>query len=305
MQFYFRLQYKRINRIVREAGIHPLPGFLIILLIGVIASIKIFQELPHPDWIYPGFALSILSVFGGRERNNFLQITLKKADYRKIRIIENTLLAFPFVVFCIIQGEYLSGLAILILGAAISLFNQVSSFDFVLPTPFSKRPFEFTSGFRASFWLFLLAYFFSYQSIRVGNFNLGIFSLCLPFLTILSFYVKPEPLFYVWVHAQNPRAFLTKKLKTAFLFSFLVSLPILLSLLFFFPERGFLLFAFELLGFLFVFSALLGKYAYYPSELNLIASLALGLCFLVPPVLLVILPFFFIRAKQNLQFILK
>ena len=76
-----------------------------------------------------------------------------------------------------------------------------------MPTPFSKNPFEFTTGFRRTLLIFPLAYALTVIAINVDNLNLGIFSILLIFLIVLSFYSKPEEEYYVWVHADTPKSF--------------------------------------------------------------------------------------------------
>jgi len=45
------------------------------------------------------------------------------------------------------------------------------------------------------------AYFLTIMGISVGNFNLGVFSLLVIFLTSFSFYTQPDSQFYVWIAA--------------------------------------------------------------------------------------------------------
>ncbi|MBK7030860.1 MAG: hypothetical protein IPH45_17355 [Bacteroidales bacterium] len=57
-----------------------------------------------------------------------------------------------------------------------SFTTHNSRWNFTIPTPFSKHPFEFAVGFRKTFLAWLFAYFLTIMAISVGNFNLGVFS---------------------------------------------------------------------------------------------------------------------------------
>ena len=48
-----------------------------------------------------------------------------------------------------------------------------TNFNLTIPTPFSKKPFEFSTGFRRSFFMFPIAYILTFIAIRVDNFNLA------------------------------------------------------------------------------------------------------------------------------------
>ena len=223
----------------------------------------------------------------------------------KIRLIENLLVSTPFVLFLLYKQQYIIAFSVYAISSLLSLFNKVNRFDFVIPTPFFKFPFEFTSGFRKTFWIYLLAYILTYISISVDNFNLGIFSLIITFLTSMSFYFNQESIFYVWIHSSEPTGFLWEKIKIAVFYSILISIPISLSLIIFFPDRALIVIIFEILGVLFVLTSLLGKYAYYPLEISLIPGFAIGFSILFPPLLLAIIPYFYSKSKQNLGSILQ
>jgi len=71
--------------------------------------------------------------------------------------------------------------------------------------------------------------------------------------------------------------------------------------LFFNPENALVVFTAELVGILFVITALLGKYAYFPSEINIIPGFTIAISIFFPPFLLVSLPYFYFKAVKNLK----
>ena len=301
MKFYFALQYRRLKHYLREIGINPYITFVIVIIVFVLLSNRFFQKIAYAYYIYPFFAIAILNSFGNKKRNEFLKNCFSVNDFRKIRLLENLLVFTPFFLFLLYKQQFIIAFSVYVIGALLSLFNKVNKFNFVIPTPFYKFPFEFTSGFRKTFWIFLLAYMLTYISISVTNFNLGIFPLIITFLTSMSFYFTQESIFFVWINSEKPAGFLWEKIKTAIFYSILISLPISLSLIIFFSDRAFIVMIFEILGALFVVTSLLGKYAYYPLEISLIPGFAIGFSFLFPPLLLVIISYFYSNSKQNLD----
>jgi len=176
--------------------------------------------------------------------------------------------------------------------------------QFTLPTPFGKRPFEFVVGFRKTFYLHVLAYFLTVMAVVVGNFNLGVFSLLVVFVVCLAYYADLEPDFYVWVHAQSPKAFLWEKIKTALLYSSHLCLPVVVTLAIFFGENIHILLAVLFLGYLYLATMILAKYAAYPHTIGLPQSILLAMSFSLPPLLLFTMPLFYKNAIKRLNQVL-
>jgi hypothetical protein len=222
-----------------------------------------------------------------------------------IRLLENLLVVLPFVIFLLYKQQFYPILILVSISVLMILINFKTSYHFTIPTPFHKRPFEFTVGFRNTFPLFLLAYGLTIIAVVVGNFNLGIFALMLIFLTVLSFYVKPENEYFVWSYSKTPAGFLFDKIKTAFLYVFYLCVPALLLLsLFFFEEFGILL-LFTLLGYLYLTMIICAKYAAYPNEMNIAQVIIIVLSFVFPPLLLVFIPFLANQSIYKLNGLLR
>ena len=202
-----------------------------------------------------------------------------------------------------LQNFFFEAIILVLCSIAIALFFFRTSLNFSMPTPFSKNPFEFTTGFRRTLLIFPLAYALTVIAINVDNLNLGIFSILLIFLTVLSFYSKPEEEYYVWVHADTPKSFLKKKIMIATKNSILLTIPISLGLLTFYPAEYDLILLFLLIGILFLWAMILAKYSTFPSEINLpVIIIAFAISF--PPLILLIIPYFYTKSIQNLRLIL-
>lgn len=295
-----------LKRQLTDFGIHPLfLGFVIIIAAFLGFSIFLFSRSHYANYIYVLISLSVVFKYSEINRNDFLKFNFSKANYFKIRILENVLTALPFVIFLCVKKEIYPALLLILLAAAVILINSKKSFSFTLPTPFYRRPFEFIAGFRTSVIAFIAAYFITAMSIIHQNFHLGICSLLFVFLICLSFYNEPEDVFYVWVHKLKVNGFLFNKMKTAIIFSTLISMPVTIALLLFFKTDILLILAFQFLGYMYLLTMVLAKYASFPQKMNLPQGILLVLSITMPPVLLVVIPFFYFQSQKQLKDILE
>jgi hypothetical protein len=111
-------------------------------------------------------------------------------------------------------------------------------------------------------------------------------------------------MFYIWVHSQKPIPFLLEKIKIAVFHAFILSFPSLLLILAFNINDIHYLLIIEAAGLLLIITSLLGKYAYYPADINLIQGFILVVGIFFPPILIIIIPYLFLRSKNKLEDIL-
>lgn len=305
MKYYFQLQVLRIHRHVQSFGLNPFFVYAVLIVLFSVFSYLLFEKTTYGIYIY--FFLTISAVLGteNRDRSEFLAYNFSKKELTRIRWIENTVIVAPFTVFLVSQLLILECLLLNAIVGVLSLFHVKSNQTLVLPTPFSRWPFEFIVGFRKTFWAFILIGILTGIAIKVDNFNLGIFSLMVVYLLCMGYFLKPEPELYVWMFAETPNQFLQRKMKEASLYSLMTSALVAGILVLFFPDKAHFVLIVEVLGLLFVIAALLGKYAFFPAEINLMQGIVLGLCFLFPPLLLVVIPYFYSLSKRNLSTLLK
>lgn len=304
MKEYFLLQFKRNNRRLKDFGINPILGYILLLSLFIGISNQLFKNYEAVHYFYLLISLAITTTLSERSRNDFLKICFNRKSYTFIRFVENIICSIPFVSILLYKGFYLSS-AILIGGTALlGLVNFKNTYSLRVPTPFFRKPFEFTVGFRKTFFLFPVAYFITIMAIFVNNFNLGVFALLLVFLTVITYYLKPENEFYVWSFSLTPEQFLKEKIKTALTFSFLLALPVLVALGISFVHYLTLLAIVLIIAYAFFVAVILAKYSVYPGEINLPQGVAIVLCLLFPPFLLVIIPYFFVQSKKKLSLLL-
>lgn len=305
MKEYFDLQWKMISRKLKDAGFKPLIAY-IILIIGFLGfSIYLFHKTEYAEYIYAFLGLSFVSKLSETKRVEFLNICFGDTKMKKIRITENLICTVPFLIFLIYKQHFLFALILPVLAILLALAGFRTAFNFTLWTPFSKKPFEFSIGFRNTFYLFIVAYALTIIAISVNNFNLGAFALMLVFATTLSYYTKPENEYYVWTYNVNAKVFLFRKIKTAILYSGLLALPIALVLAIFYHQNIPILGILFLIGWAILLSMIVGKYAAYPAEINITQSIFLAMSIWFLPMLIVIIPYLFKKSKDRLSSLLQ
>jgi hypothetical protein len=300
MRTYFTLQFRWLDRHLRDFGIRPWLGYALGAVLFAGMSAYLFYRFEYAGWGYAFLALLSTARLSETDRNQFLRNTYPATTWQRIRLLENLGVSLPFVVAQAIAGDWLPAVVTLVLIAAMSRSNIDRVVPYTIPTPFSRRPFEFTIGFRRSWLLILLAYILTAIAIRHGNFNLGMFSLVALFLVAMTYYNEPEPSLFVWMHADDARSFLKKKMTTAVLHVSILTMPVLVALVIAWPYHALFPVIALVVGMLYVIAMLLGKYAGYPSAINLPSGFMLALAVWFPPLLLGIIPYFHRRALRQL-----
>ena len=294
MREYFQLQFKMYNRKLSEFGLPPFLAYVLLSAFFVGFSLYLFSKSKFAKYYYILVVFGLLANLTDKKRNEFLKLCFRKKDYYKLRVIENLIIVFPFALFLIYQKAF-TFIPILIILAAVFVFvNLNTSLNFTIPTPFYKKPFEFAVGFRNTFFVFPIAYFLTYISISVDNFNLGVFSMLLLFLVSLSYYSKLENEYYIWSFNLSPRDFLIEKIKTGLIYSTLSTIPILIALAVYFSSEIETLLTF-----------LLAKYSVYPNQMNIPQGILIAISLIFPPVLIGIIPYFYYQSKNRLSTILQ
>ena len=301
MKEYLILQLRMTNRKLREFGLNPVAGYFVLLAGFAGLSVFLFAKTEFAQYVLVLVSLALTSGLSETKRNDFIRMCFSDVDYRKIRIIENLLVSAPFVLFLVYRQCFVSALVLALISLILGLKRFNTAMNFVLPTPFSRRPFEFVVGFRNTFFIFPLAYSVTCIAIAVDNFNLGIFSLLLVFLPMPAFYVKPENEYYVWMFAMKPQVFLLKKIQTALVFSTILVLPVLAALLCFYPGEAYTIILFYLAACAVLVTVVLAKYSAYPGEMNLPQVMMIAFSLYFPPLLLAIAPYFYFQSVRHLK----
>jgi len=304
LSYFFRLQIKRLHRTIGDWGVNPWLVYLGAPLLFVVGSVALFSRTAYASWIYTGIAAVALFQTCGSTRLRFFQQVFGQATYRRIRLIEHILVIASFALFLLYRGEVWFVLGLFVMALAALPFHTGIAGIFALPTPFSKHPFEFAVGFRNSVWVVSIAYSLLIIGIYVGNGYLSMATLGLVILVCANYYTWSEPTLYVWVHRLTPQSFLWMKVRTAVRQLTMVLLPMAAAVGFFFPEEWVRVVAISLTGYGFLALTVIAKYAAFPRGVSIPQGFFMLLSLVFPPLLLISIPYFFRRAKNNISLIL-
>ena len=304
MKEYFQLQFRMLNRRMIDFGLPLVIGYTVIPFVFILLSNYLFANTEFAIYVYGLMAISFVSKFNESKRNDFLKSIFNKEKYRLLRVIENVIYGLPFSFFLVYKNQFVFSIGLNLFLIIITLLNFSSKINIPIPTPFSKKPFEFAVGFRKTFYIFPIAYFLTFISVSVGNFNLGVFSILLIGLTCFSYYSKIENEYFVWNYNLSSKEFLFEKAKTCLVnFSFL-SLPILITLGFSFFNQIAILIVFILLCYAYLTAIVFAKYSSFPIEMNMSQGILFAISFMFPPILLLFIPLFYSQSIKKLNAVL-
>jgi hypothetical protein len=265
-----------------------------------------FVKLIYVKTTYAAYLMSLIYImvvlsFSNKKRNDFLKYTYNSKRHGQIRISENILVAFPFVLFMVIIEPNLLALLPLALGVLLSFYNNIGTTNLHIPTPFSKFPFEFSVGFRQYLPIFILQFLLIGIAIKVDNYNLAIVSYGSIFLVMMSFYSKMEAYFFVWVHSQSASLFINNKIKTGLKYSLIVAIIPLITLLIIYPTYIWISLLVTLVGFSYIIFASILKYAQFPMPFNLINIIITFISIGFPFIMIITIPYYYKKAIKNLK----
>lgn len=304
MKDYFELQIALLNRKIKEAGLNPLFGYALSLTAFILLSEYIFNKTGFAKYVVILTCLSLLFKLSEKKRIDFLRSTFGDKVKLKIRVIENFIICAPFLGILVYKSLLFEAGVLFLSSLILALAAFHSNFNLTLPTPFSKKPYEFSTGFRKTFFIFPIAYALTIIAISVDNLNLGIFAFLLVFLTTISYYQKPEQDYYVWIYKEMPKVFLKNKVFNASKNATFLVAPIIIILLIFYPDDFDLILLFFIIGLLFLCAVILAKYSAYPEQMNLPEGMIIAFSLYMPPLLLAVIPFFYSKLIKKLKHLL-
>ncbi len=288
----------------KDARVEPLIAFPILLLAFVALSWFLFHKTGYAPYLYVFASLTFTTKLAETKRNEFLKICFHTSTYRKIRLIENFTAALPFCCFLLYMQLYVGLSVLLILSTLLAIVSFSTPLTAALPTPFYKKPFEFIVGFRNTFYLFPAAYILTGIAVWVDNFNLGLFSLLSVAVITMSYYTKPENEYYVWVYKHSAKQFLLQKIKIALVQASILVLPVVFILCIYFTPKIGQIFLFLLAAYGFLIAVIVAKYSAYPNEMGVLQGVLLVISLYFPPLLILLIPYFFGQAATRLNSLL-
>lgn len=241
--------------------------------------------------------------FSESQRLDELSLVFDKAQVRKIRWLENIMLSIP-VIICV--GVISAQLVLVpIIGAFIlGLVKLPRTRTRVIPTPFGKSPVLFPSGFRKSVPFLGIGVLIASFSIIIDNYNLGLFSVIMTFIIVYGYYSLSEPYEYIWIYSLNATEFLRLQLTKGIINTMLMTLPIVLVFFFLDIQKWYLPLVILTLGVLNLVNIICSRYRDFPNEVSIPNGIIVALSLMVPPVLIITIPYFYLKARDNLKEIL-
>ncbi|MGB0424569.1 MAG: hypothetical protein ACPGED_09605 [Flavobacteriales bacterium] len=237
-------------------------------------------------------------------RNQFLK-KLFNSEYRKVRVLENMVLALPFALALALSAQFYLVVFPFAMAALAALFTVKLPSGLIFPTPFSSTPFEFMIGFRKRWYGFLLVMVALAMAWQLENVNFAFFAQGIAMFLAMMNYFEPENAHYIWMHRCSPEQFLLKKIRQGLLHAQYASILVLLCFGALFPKLIFVAILIQFIASVYLIAVILAKYVAYPRELSFPEGSKLAIAFWFPPFLLYLIPFWFKQAAKNLQTLLK
>ncbi len=302
MRYYITLQAKLFIRALKNYNENSSATLIFSFLAFVFLSIIFLDKVPYGPYLYLFLDIVIIFSLGGKIRNQFLSSIFLRKRYIILRAAENFLAAFPFMTFLLCKKQYWLVVINIALCLLLSFCNKIDlTSNLPVPTPFSRKPYEFTAGFRRTFWLIIIVYCSAVYSIVHHDFILGLGSLLCVFIICMTFYSHLDPIFYVWIHAQPARTFLRRKITTAIFYSLFLSMPIAFLLMIFYPRNIAVILMVLFIGLTYLTLSVLYVYVCFPVKTTRSQNLQYAAGIFIPPLLLLIIPNFYFQAVRRLK----
>lgn len=304
MHYYFRLQLRRVFRLFESNGMHPYVGIILAAIAFCITCFYLIHQFENGEWYVGAIGVAMNYQLLSSNHHGFLSTLFDVRTTIKVRLIESICVSLPFITVVLGYSFWDVSLAILFLAIVLPFLPIKKRNNIVVPTPFKRIPYEFPVGFRTTLLAFPLAIVPALIGFQVENPNLMLGAILVMTITIMSFGYQPEPAEYVWMHKRTPGQFIWYKLRSTFIGSQIILVPLTILLIALTPSNWLLIALLQLTATIFILALRLAKYAAYPNEIGIAQALLLGLCFWFPPLLVVILPKLFNDSKQRLTSLL-
>jgi len=304
MEFYFKLQFRRLLRLLKDIGIHPfLMGILVMIVFGIFVFL-LYLKTDYASYTLGYIALFCISLLSSANRNKFLLLNFNNKDYYKIRIIENTVLSLPFTIIFLWKEPFLFSIAFLLLSILLIFIDKIPKMSFIVPTPFKKIAYESIIGFRKYFLWIVGAHLLGLKAIEVGNFKLALFTIGLLNWINMSAYFMTERLEFVWIHNRSINQFLAHKISRGIICSIILSLPMTILVIYFFPTNWWIICILILTCNIYLSAIIMGKYSAFPHPINLPQLILFTISLFCPPLILFVIYLFYKQSKKRLITIL-
>lgn len=105
---YFQLQFKLINRRFKELGFETWFAYTLILLTLMTAVHQSFERYSFAPYVFVGLCMLLQVNLGNQKRIDFLKTVFNSSKFRRIRLLENALMALPFMIEFIVYQKWIA-----------------------------------------------------------------------------------------------------------------------------------------------------------------------------------------------------
>lgn len=303
MNYYFKLQYRIMRRSVEETGLPFFFAPLLLLGFGIALYYVLSTNATLSNILIPYLTISMLLSFAESDRLNFLETIFSKAQFKKIRLFENSFAVLPICLLSLVCQYWSLAILNLILLCVFTYFKPKIQRRKSFPTPFRRYPFEFIVFFRKRLWVLLLLGGLMFIGLYVGNANLSLVAFGITVLMVVGeTYNTMESEMLLWNYNRNAVSFLKHKFYRGCLQFSALLMPFFLVLLAGIDEKAWWVPVLLMLaGNLLLLLIVLMKYAAYPRPVGLLESFIFILAALMPIGIVFLYPYYFLKAKRNLK----
>lgn len=259
---WIKMRWQQIFRTLKSVGIFLLLIFIPLAAIGVLGGLKVMQ-----NWHYGYLVLLIVGVIASihfaREDGRFLQLHFAKAEIFKILLLEYTLIAIPFylITFAAFAEWRIIPFAQVAIAALASIpFRKMGHHSFQTKIPVDwipNRLFEWRFAFRKFGVVLLLTWLIGFLGVRFVGAPLVSILLFTVFLTAVFEYLENKEMFLSRYHHRFLRDNIAPHLK----FLNLLFLPQYLVFFIFHSEYWYIGLAAAVMANMILTFAILKKYA--------------------------------------------
>ncbi|MFD2599257.1 hypothetical protein ACFSQ3_09855 [Sphingobacterium corticis] len=274
MNYYFRLRITLLKRYAEDAGI-PFPMAILVATILLALLFSVGQRSPkYYPFVLIGLQFILLKSLSSRTQLLALRQIFSASQYYRIRFLENYLVSLPIIALALVHPQWLLCLAVVIMPGIIVFSGAMAISGLVVPTPFSKKPFEFALLFRKAWWIWMLLHALCLISLLYGNENLAFVLLGATALIALQAYDVVEDEHLVWNYVLSPKRYLWMKFIRGVKDLLIWTLPMLILVLIRFPEGIWMILLLCFVVILLLGLTILMKYSRYPSRPGVVEILA-------------------------------
>jgi len=276
-----------------------------LLIVGfILISIYCLQDLQYGAYIYASLSILIASRLSQKERQEFLRHIFSIKNFYKVRLIENVALALPFMVMLSIYHHYIIMICVAFVVFFMAFVQMKSWKGRPLPLPPFIRSFEFIEGIRKTIVGIVLLNILVLIGVNVENINLALFGIIAQFILFYTYYFNVESEIIVWQHKESPHIFLLRKLLYFIKYSTIIVALSSFIISIFFPEKIGVLLSIIGLAYVYAFFVISCKYSTFPHGWQLSQMIVLGISLWFPPLLILVIPYAYLKAHQRLKYYL-